>query len=65
MSANYISVFPKENEPIKMYAVFTGNRFNQVLLFESLEDVMNWCRKATRWTDEEITVNIKEMTLTA
>lgn len=65
MKKNYISVFPKENEPIKVYAVFTKNRFNQVLLFKSLEDVMNWCRKATRWTDEEIAVNIKEMTLTA
>lgn len=43
-----------------MYYIYTKNRFNQVLIFESYEDAINWCRLATRWTDEEIKENIKE-----
>ena len=42
-----------------MYYIYTKNRFNQVLIFESYEDAINRCRLATRWTDAEIKENIK------
>lgn len=43
-----------------MYYVYTGNRFNQILIFDTFEDAFEWCRSATRWTDEEIKKAIKE-----
>ena len=43
-----------------VYYILTGNRHNQILLFDSFEDAFNWCKSATRWTDEEIKANIKE-----
>lgn len=42
------------------YAIYTGNRFNQVLLFDSFEAAAVWCRSATRWTETEIKENIKK-----
>lgn len=37
-----------------IYAIYTENRFNQVLLFETFEKAAAWCKAATTWTDEEI-----------
>ena len=42
-----------------MYYILTGNRHNQILLFDSFEDAFSWCKSATRWTDAEIKANIK------
>lgn len=41
------------------YYIYTENRFNQILIFDSYEDAFDWCKSATRWTDEEIRKNIK------
>ena len=41
------------------YYIYTENRFNQILIFDSYEDAFSWCKSATRWTDEEIRKNIK------
>ena len=43
-----------------MYYIYTENRFNQILIFNSYEDAFNWCKSATHWTDKEIKANIKE-----
>ena len=43
-----------------VYVVYTGNRFNEVLLFATYDDAFDWCKKATRWTDEEIEKAIKK-----
>ena len=43
-----------------IYAIYTGNRFNQVLLFDSFEAAAAWCRSATRWTETEIKEKIKK-----
>lgn len=39
--------------------ILTGNRHGQVLIFENYDSAANWCRSATRWTEEEIADNIK------
>ena len=44
----------------KIYCIYTNNRFNQVLLFESYQAAYNWCKAATRWTETEIQANIKK-----
>lgn len=41
------------------YYIYTQNRFNQILIFENYNDAVNWCKSATRWSDEEIKENIK------
>lgn len=41
-----------------IYAIYTRNRFNQILLFDSWEKAAAWCRSATRWTEQEIERNI-------
>lgn len=41
------------------YYIFTGNRFNQVLIFDTYEQAYNWCKSATRWSDAEIKNEIK------
>jgi hypothetical protein len=43
-----------------MYYIYAENAFNQVLIFNNYEDAFNWCKSATRWTDEEIKAKIKE-----
>jgi len=49
------------NSPIEapMFCIFTGNRFNQVLIFPTYEAAADWCRKATRYTETEIVRAIK------
>lgn len=42
-----------------MYYIFTGNRFNQVLIFDNYKSAFDWAKAATRWTDSEIAENIK------
>ena len=42
-----------------MYCIFTGNNFNQILIFEDYKKAVAWCKRATRWTDDEIEKNIK------
>ena len=41
------------------YYIYTQNRFNQVLIFETYDDAVRWCQSATRWTEKEIKNNIK------
>ena len=41
------------------YYIFTGNRFNQLLIFDTYEAAYNWCASATYWSDEEIKKAIK------
>ena len=43
-----------------VYVVYTGNRFNEVLLFETYDGAFNWLKKATRLTDEQIKKEIKK-----
>ena len=45
------------NNPI--FAVYTGNRFNEVLLFDSYEKAEKWLKKCTNYTDLEIAKAIK------
>lgn len=42
-----------------IFAVYTGNRFNQVLLFDSYEKAEKWLKESTRYTDSEIAKAIK------
>ena len=42
-----------------MCYIFTGNSFNQILIFESVDDAKKWAKSATSWSDEEIKNNIK------
>ena len=42
-----------------MYCIFTNNDFGQILIFDSYEKAVNWCKRATRWNDKEISENIK------
>lgn len=41
-----------------MFCIFTGNRFNQVLIFPSWEAAANWARSATTWTEKQIAARI-------
>jgi len=43
-----------------IYCVYTNNRFDQVLLFESFQDAYSWCKAATRWSEKEIYGNIRK-----
>ena len=42
-----------------IFAVFTGNRFNEVLLFDTYEKAEKWLKKSTRLSDLEIAKAIK------
>lgn len=61
-----VATLPKQTTaPIKrkvgfiMCYIFTGNKFNQILIFESVDDAKKWAKSATSWNDEEIQNNIK------
>lgn len=42
-----------------MFYVYTGNRFNQILIFNTYEDARQWLKNCTRFTDAEIAQAIK------
>ena len=42
-----------------MFYVYTQNKFNQILIFNTYEDARQWLKSATRLTDEEIAQAIK------
>ncbi len=42
-----------------IFAVYTGNKHNQVLLFDSYEKAEKWLKKCTRMNDLEIAKAIK------
>lgn len=44
---------------VNMYVVYTGNRFNQVLIFSTYDEAAAWLRSATRYTETEIARAIK------
>jgi len=43
----------------KLYLIETGNVHGQILAFTDRMEAVNWCKKATRWTEEEIRKKIK------
>lgn len=43
-----------------IYTIDTKNRFGQVLVFTDKDTAINWARKSTKWTEEEIEKNIEE-----
>lgn len=45
------------NEP--MFIVYTGNRFNQVLIFPSWDAAANWLRSATTHSEAQIAREIR------
>lgn len=54
----------KVDEPItpfdeNMFIVYTGNRFNQILIFPTWNKAAAWLRSATRYTETEIARAIK------
>lgn len=42
-----------------MFYVYTQNRFNQILIFNTYEDARQWLKTCTRFTDAEIAQAIK------
>ena len=40
------------------YYIYTGNEYNQILIFDTYSDAFNWCKCATNWSDREIEKNI-------
>lgn len=44
----------------KIYYLNTKNRHGQILVFTSYEAAADWCRSATRWSEERIKEEIKE-----
>lgn len=44
---------------VNMFVVFTGNRFNQILIFQSWEEAAEWLRSSTHYTEAEIARAIK------
>jgi len=42
-----------------MFCIFTGNRFNQVLIFPSWEAAAKWARSATTWSEDQIAARIR------
>lgn len=40
------------------YYIYTGNEYNQILIFDTYSDAFNWCKRATNWSDREIEKNI-------
>lgn len=43
-----------------MFYVYTQNRFNQILIFNTYEDARQWLKNCTRFTDAEIAQAIKK-----
>ena len=49
----------KENvKRLNLYIVYTGNRHNQILFFETYKDAYNWLKSSTIWNDKKIRENI-------
>lgn len=44
---------------MNMFIVYTGNRFNQILIFDSYDKAADWLRKSTRYSELEIAKAIK------
>lgn len=42
-----------------MFIVYTGNRFNQILIFDSYDKAAEWLRKSTKYSELEIAKAIK------
>lgn len=42
-----------------LYYINTKNGFNQVLVFTSFDEALDWCKIATTWSLETIKENIK------
>lgn len=42
-----------------MFIVYTGNRFNQILIFDSYDKAAAWLRASTRYSELEIAKAIK------
>ena len=42
-----------------MFIVYTGNRFNQILIFDSYDKAAVWLRASTRYSELEIARAIK------
>lgn len=42
-----------------MFVVYTGNRFNQILIFDSYDKAAAWLRASTRYSELEIAKAIK------
>lgn len=42
-----------------MFIVYTGNRFNQILIFDSFNKAAEWLRKSTNYSELEIAKAIK------
>ena len=42
-----------------MFIVYTGNRFNQILIFDAYEKAAEWLRGTTRYSELEIAKAIK------
>ena len=50
----------QKRKPIEEISyLFTGNRFDQVLVFQSYGAAIDWCRKATTWDMDRIVNNVK------
>lgn len=44
----------------KIYYLNTKNEYGQILVFTSYKAAADWCRSATRWSEERIKEEIKE-----
>ena len=42
-----------------MFIVYTGNRFNQILIFDSHDKAAEWLRASTKYSEFEIAKAIK------
>lgn len=42
-----------------MFIVYTGNRFNQILIFDTYDKAAEWLRASTRYSELEIAKAIK------
>ena len=42
-----------------MFIVYTGNRFNQILIFDSYDKAADWLRNSTTWNELMIAKAIK------
>ena len=45
---------------MELYVIYTENAFDQVLIFTSKADAIEWAEKATNWSVAEIKNNIKK-----
>lgn len=49
----------KENvKRLNLYIVYTGNRHNQILFFDTYKDAYSWLKNCTVWSDKKIRENI-------